>query len=162
MSHHTSLEEHVKQSGQTYFSSFQSSRPMPTLMKKPSWTWVRWTPLLSVPTFGLVIVSLMLGGTQARSSIEQSFLPLHALNTVSYPSWNQRDIMDELAYDDVQESVAQFLTNYTEDIDAYDDNVVFSPLSAFSALAMVYEASDTITRQELHTVLNEPDQHLFR
>ena len=162
MSHHTPLEEHVKQSGQTYFSSFQSSRPMPTLMKKPSWTWVRWTPLLSVPTFGLVIVSLMLGSTQARSSIEQSFLPLHALNTVSYPSWNQREIMDELAYDDVQESVAQFLTNYIEDIDAYDDNVVFSPLSAFSALAMVYEASDTITRQELHTVLNEPDQHLFR
>jgi serine protease inhibitor len=162
MSQHTRLEDHVKQSGQTYFSSFQSSRSMPTLTKKPSWSWVRWTPLLSVPTFGLIIVSLMLGTTQARSSIEQSFLPLHALNTVSYPSWNQRDIMDDLTYDDVQESMNRFLTNYVEDLGDYEDNVVFSPLSAFSALAMVYEASDTITRQELQNVLNEHDQHLFR
>ncbi len=158
MSQHTPLEHDVEQSGQTYFSSFHSSRPMPSLPTNSSWSWLRWTPLISVPTFGLIILSLILGSTQARNAIEQSFLPLHALNTVSYPSWNQRDMMEDIAYDDIQERMARFLIHNAEDLTTNEDNVVFSPLSAYTALAMVYEASDTLTRDELSRVIFDHEQ----
>ena len=150
----TPLEDKIAQSGQAYFRSFHRSLAQPTWPRRQPFLqrpWVMTSVLSSL--FSVLIVALTLNATAPNNGMEQTFGRLTALNTVDYPSWNA--VTDRSQEASLAAPLIPFLAQAFPAMDQ-QDNLVYSPLSSYVTMAMLYEASQGTTRTELQNLLGMP------
>ena len=167
----TQLEKQIKQSGQAYFDKRTQHLNFQGVLMKPKPWWVNlalWgTPAAAVVTTVTVLVAILIGATDPNGSIPQTFRSLHALNNVSYPSFDQRDqsedfIQGQPRYETYRSQVDQYFLKTAPDLFSTSDNIAYSPLSAFMALTLLLEAADGQTQEALSTLLGIEDMDLLR
>ena len=157
----SSLEKKIRASGNVYFSSFQRPRLVSFPKKRSFWntSWV--VPSLLSTTFGVLLVTLTLQATQARGAFEDA-LGLTPLNTVVYPRWNDAGSEDMLGGTFLKDAISSFTSSTLPAMRSSQENVLYSPLSSYITLAMLYEASQEQTREELQSFLTIEDESLLR
>jgi serpin B len=156
------LENKIKVSGDQYFSQRTSHLTFTrTLTKSKPW-WSKaliWgTPSAALVTSVTVLVAILIGATQPNGSIPQTFQTIQALNQVSYPSLDQRDQAEDFlegqpTYDAYRESINAFFQLTASSLFDGQDNVTYSPLSAYAALSLLLEAADGETYDTLASLL---------
>jgi serine protease inhibitor len=167
----TKLEKQIKQSGQAYFDkrtahlNFQGvlSQPKPWWMTLAMWG----TPTAAVATTVTVLVAVLIGAIDPNGSVPQTFRSLQALNTVSYPSFDQRDQAEDFLqgqprYEAYRYQVNQYFARTAPALFSTSDNLAYSPLSAFMALTLLLEAADGQTEEALASLLAVEDMDLLR
>ncbi|MFZ9704398.1 MAG: hypothetical protein ACO3BB_03940, partial [Bacilli bacterium] len=156
----SNLETKIKASGRAYFTkrtahlSFQG--PLP---KKPSWAaWPRiitWaTPTAALGVTLTVMVSMLLGATQPEGSLPKAFTGIQPLNEVQFPSVDreqlgQEDALESFAYQQYINQISDYFQFTSQTIFASNDNVVYSPYSAYAALSLLLEAAGGETKTAL-------------
>ncbi|MGA0876015.1 MAG: serpin family protein [Bacilli bacterium] len=160
----SNLETKIKASGRAYFTkrtahlSFQG--PLP---KKPSWaawpriiTWATSTAALGVTL--TVMVSMLLGATQPEGSLPKAFTGIQPLNEVQFPSVDreqlgQEDALESFAYQQYINQISDYFQFTSQTIFASNDNVVYSPYSAYATLSLLLEAAGGETKTALEALL---------
>ena len=147
----TPLEDKIAQSGQSYFRSFHRSLVQPAWPKRQPFLQRPWVmPSVLSSVFSVLIVALTLNAITPNNGMEQTLGRLTALNTVDYPSWNAAtDRSQEAA---LAAPLIPFLAQAFSAMD-HEDNLVYSPLSSYVTMAMLYEASQGTTQTELQNLL---------
>lgn len=162
----TSLENQIKQSGQTYFDQKTSHLKFQRELRQPKPWWMTFaiwgTPTAAVATTVTVLVAVLIGAVDPNGSIPQTLRSLQALNTVSFPSFDQRNQAEDFLegqprYDTYRTQVNQFFARTAPDLFSTDDNLAYSPLSAFMALTLLLEAADGQTYEALSSLLAVDD-----
>lgn len=167
----TSLESKIKQSGQAYFDkktahlSFQLplNKPRPLLSR----LFLVGTPVMALSMTIFVLVSILIGATQPNTSFHQTFTGIHALNQVSYPPFSQRkeaaDFLDgKPSYDALIQQVNSLFRQTGSVLMAGEDNVVYSPLSAYASLALLLEAAHGDSETALVNFMQATDRSMLR
>lgn len=154
------IEKKVQATGKHFFSRFvPHPRPL-TLPVKRRFSFVQRWPLALSPILGALIVVLVVNATQPQSGLTTSLSPLKPLNTVTLPSWNVRETRQDLDYDSLRESVDTFFISHLDTFDR-SKNLIYSPLSTYIAMSMLYEAADGTTRDELMNALSIQETATF-
>ncbi len=138
-------------------------KPQPLFQRK--WRWI-FPSLLSAMTV-FVLTSILLASTQPQGNFSQLYPGLVPLNQVGLPLRNERDqtltFEDGLpTYDDITQSVNMFNVAVMRQLNATSNNVLFSPVSAFTTLALLYEASAEDSASALANVLGVTNPLAFR
>lgn len=149
------LEKKIRASGEQYFSSFH--RPRTLSFSKPiaprQSTWI--VPSFLSTSFGVLLVALTLQATQARGAFEDA-IGLTRLNHVMYPNWNASPV-ENGSGSFLQQAITSFTSAQLQNFASTQENKVYSPLSSYVTLAMLYEASEDITQEELSALLHIED-----
>lgn len=157
----SSLEKKIKQSGTSYFASFERPHVL-NLPHKVSFWKRTWTlPSLLSTSFGVLLVALTLQATQAQGAFE-SGLGLTPLNTVVYPRWNETLSSENETVSTLPTMMRPFIQSSLAPLASRNENIVYSPLSSYMTLAMLYEASEGSTQDELMTYLNIEEEGQWR
>lgn len=167
----TKLEKQIKQSGQAYFDkrtahlNFQGElhKPKPWWMTVAMWA----TPTAAVATTVTVLVAVLIGSIDPNGAVPQTFRSLQALNTVSFPPFEQRNLAEDFlegqpGYETYRSQVNQFFARTAPDLFSTSNNLAYSPLSAFMALTLLLEAADGQTEEALASLLAVEDMDLLR
>jgi hypothetical protein len=154
----TPLEKQIKQSGQAYFDkrtahlNFQRElhKPKPWWMTLAMWA----TPTAAVATTVTVLIAVLIGLIDPNGSVPQTLRSMQALNSVSFPSLEQRNQAEDFLegyprYETYQSQVNQFFARTAPDLFSTTNNLAYSPLSAFMALTLLLEAADGQTQEAL-------------
>jgi serpin B len=167
----TELEKQIKQSGQAYFDKRTQHLNFQGVLLKPKPWWVKlalWgTPTAAVATTVTVLVAILIGAIDPNGSVPQTFRSLHALNEVSYPSFDQRDQTEDFLqgqprYETYRSQVAQYFARTAPELFSTSENIAYSPLSAFMALTLLLEAANGETEEALSALLGVEDMDLLR
>jgi serine protease inhibitor len=167
----TQLEKQIKQSGQAYFDKRTQHLNFQGVLRQPKPWWVKlalWgTPVTAVATTLTVLVAVLIGAIDPNGSVPQTLRSLQALNTVSYPSFDQRDQAEDFlegkpSYDTYRSQVNQFFARTAPELFLTSENLAYSPLSAFMALTLLLEAADGQTEEALASLLAVEDMDLLR
>jgi serpin B len=173
MSKKSNLETKIKSSGRAYFEqrtahlSFQG--PLP---KKASWlVWPRiltWaTPTAAFGVTLTVMVSMLLGATQPEGSLPKAFTGIQALNDVQFPNVDrddlgQEDALTNHAYLPYIQQIHDYFQVTSQTLFASEDNVVYSPYSAYAALSLLLEAAGGETKTALEGLLQVESRAALR
>ena len=167
----TKLEKKIKQSGQAYFDKRTAHLNFQRELHKPKPWWMTlamWgTPAAAVATTVTVLVAVLIGSIDPNGSVPQTFRSLHALNSVSFPSFQQRNQAEDFLegqprYDTYRSQVNEFFALTAPDLFSTGNNLAYSPLSAFMALTLLLEAADGQTHEALASILAVEDMNLLR
>jgi serine protease inhibitor len=165
------LEKQIKQSGQAYFDKRTAHLNFQHELHKPKPWWLTvamWaTPSAAVATTVTVLVAVLIGSIDPNGSLPQTFRSLHALNSVSFPSFQQRNQAEDFLegqprYDTYRSQVNEFFALTAPDLFSTGNNLAYSPLSAFMALTLLLEAADGQTHEALASLLAVEDMNLLR
>ncbi len=156
------LENKIKLSGEQYFSKRTAHLTFNRTLtaSKPWWmTALIWgTPSAALMTSLTVLVAILIGATQPNGSIPQTFQTIQALNEVTYPNLDQRDQSEDFlegqpSYDGYRQSIYDYFQLTASSLFDSEDNVTYSPLSAYAALTLLLEAADGETYDALSSLL---------
>ena len=169
----TPLEKQIKQSGQAYFDKRTQHLTFQRILRRPKPWWVNlawWgTPAAAVVTTATVLVAILIGSIEPNGSVPQTFRSLHALNTVSYPTFDQRNQAEDFLqgqphsrYETYRSQVNQYFARTAAELFSTSGNIAYSPLSAFMALTLLLEAADGQTHEALASLLAVENMALLR
>jgi hypothetical protein len=167
----TPLEKQIKQSGQAYFDKRTQHLNFQGVLRQPKPWWVKlalWgTPAAAIGTTVTVLIAILIGSIDPNGSVPQTFRSLHALNAVSYPTFDQRDqaedfLQDQPRYETYRSQVNQYFARTASELFSTSENLAYSPLSAFMALTLLLEAADGQTEEALASLLAVEDMDLLR
>ena len=167
----TPLEKQIKQSGQAYFDKRTQHLNFQGVLRQPKPWWVKlalWgTPAAAIGTTVTVLVAILIGSIDPNGSVPQTFRSLHALNAVSYPTFDQRDQAEDFLegqprYETYRSQVNQYFARTASELFSTSENLAYSPLSAFMALTLLLEAADGQTEEALASLLAVEDMDLLR
>jgi serine protease inhibitor len=167
----TSLEKKIKQSGQAYFDQRTAHLNFQGVLSQPKPWWVKlalWgTPAAAVATTVTVLLAVLIGSIDPNGSVQQTFRSLQALNTVSFPPFEQRDETGDFSqgqprYETYRAQVNQYFARTAPELFSTSTNLAYSPLSAFMALTLLLEAADGQTQEALSSLLGVEDMDVLR
>jgi serine protease inhibitor len=137
----------------------------PQRLRPRQWIWIIPSMMTAMTVF--VLTSILLATTQPQGNFSQIYPGLTPLNQVGLPSLNQRDQTDTLEdglpqYNAITEAVNAFNADVMDSLDITADNILFSPVSAYTTLALLYEAAAGDSATALANVLAVIDPLAFR
>lgn len=165
------LEQQIKRSGEDYFGTKTSHLTFNLPLKKSTFPWIRYltwgTPTLAFGLTFTVMVSILIGATRPNGSLPQDFTGLQALNEVSFPSFQQREQAEDFEfgrpdYNNYRIALEDYFQLTAPHLFTTNDNIVYSPLSAYVALSLLLEAASGETEIALTNVLGVEDRLSFR
>jgi serine protease inhibitor len=167
----TKLEDKIRESGKSFFDEKTKHLQFTQPLIKPRPWYRRWAlvvpPLGAIAASLTVMVAILIGTTQPNNSFDQAFTGIFALNQVTFPPIDQRNQSEDFlggmpSYTSYQQGVETFFQRTAQSIFQTDENVVYSPLSAYVALALLLEAANGETYDALAQLLQVNDIQQFR
>ncbi len=165
------LEQQIKQSGEAYFQDKTSHLSFNRPLVKSTFSWIPilkiGTPTLAMGVTITVMVSMLIGATRPNGSLPQDFTGLQALNEVSFPSYKQREQTEDFEfgrpeYSAYRNTLADYFQLTARALFETNDNIVYSPLSAYMAMSLLLEAAAGDTALSLSALLGVEDLLMHR